>query len=319
MAWLQARLSFDAGLPARTLELVSSMEDSLGGLPPQLLTEIASTGELLQAQANLALGREAAALDILGRLRTAYPRTDAALYSYIVEADHYARQDRVAQAQDLLTQVADRFPDRPYAPYALYQAALQAERLGQETNLREAEKLIESLVSLVNKYPNSDPGGDLVFYARLKQGDLLRELNQFPQAQQVYESLLNNYPQHQDVVLAQLALAECHNAQSATDPSHAESARILFEHLLYRLDAPIDVRVEAGFNLGLLLERRGQHDQAQAVWWRDVVTGFLLDTGQAADLGAKGRYWMARTLLEIGKLDESRAGSTRRGMRGTSS
>ena len=84
-----------------------------------------------------------------------------------------------------------------------------------------------------------------------------------------------------------------------------ESARILFEHLLYRVDAPIDVRVEAGFNLGFLLERRESPEQAQAVWWREVVTAFLLDPANAADLGPKGRYWMARTLLEIGKLYET--------------
>ena len=305
MAWLQCRLSFDAGLPARTLELVASLEDSLGGLSPELRREIASMGLLLKAQADLALGREAAALDVLKGLRSDYPRTDAALYSYIVEADHYAQEDRVVQAQDLLTRVADDFPETPYAPYALYQAALQAERLGQDSNLREANKLIESLLSLVSKYPKSDPRGDLVFYARLKQGDLLRELNQFPQAQQAYEWLLNNFSQHQDVVLAQLALAECHNAQSASDESHVESARILFEHLLYRVDAPIDVRVEAGFNLGFLLERRESPEQAQAVWWREVVTAFLLDPANAADLGPKGRYWMARTLLEIGKLYET--------------
>jgi tetratricopeptide (TPR) repeat protein len=305
MAWLQARLSYDAGEPARTLELAASLEDSLADLPAALQTEIASLAELLEAQANLSLNRDSAALDILKRLRRAYPRSDAALYSYIVEADHDAQRDRVVQAQDLLTRLADIYPDSPYAPFALYQAALQAERLGQEKNLREAYKLIESLVSLVNKYPDTDRRGDLVFYARLKQGDLLRELNQFPQAQQVYESLLNNFSQHEDVVLAMLALAECHNAQSATDQSHVESARILFEHLLYRLDAPVDVRVEAGFNLGLLDERRNNPDQALAVWWRDVVTVFLLDPANAADLGPKGRYWMARTLLEYGKLNET--------------
>jgi len=306
MAWLQTRLSFDVGQPARTLELAGSLGDSLGGLAPALRNEIASMGLLLQAQASLALGRESAALDILKRLRTPdYQHTDAALYSYIVEADHYAQEDRVVQAQDLLTTMADDFPDTPYAPYALYQAALQAERLGQDSNLREANKLIESLLTLVSKYPKTDPRGDLVFYARLKQGDLLRELNQFPQAQQAYEWLLNNFSQHQDVVLAQLALAECHNAQSATDEAHVESARILFEHLLYRVDAPIDVRVEAGFNLGFLLERRENPEQALGVWWGEVVTAFLLDPANAADLGPRGRYWMARTLLEIGKLHEN--------------
>ena len=49
------------------------------------------------------------------------------------------------------------------------EAALQAERRGQDANFAEANRLIEDLVK---KYPSSD----LVFYARLKQGDLLRKL-----------------------------------------------------------------------------------------------------------------------------------------------
>jgi tetratricopeptide (TPR) repeat protein len=238
-------------------------------------------------------------LELLKKLRADFPRSDAAVYSYFDEAEHYAKQDKTVEAQQLLTKLADEFPDNTYAPYALYQAALQAERRGQDANFAEANRLIEDLVK---KYPQSD----LVFYARLKQGDLLRKLNQFPQAQQVYETLVNNYVAHKDVILAQLALAECHNAQSASDPSQAERAIVLFEHLRDRVDAAVDVRVEAGFNLGYLYARRGDAGKAEEIWWKDVVHEFLVkDPAVAAQLGAKGRYWMARTLLELGALFES--------------
>jgi len=299
MAWLQARLSLEAGQPEQTLKLVDALPAKLEGVAPALKSEMASTGALLKGEANFALGREAEALDLLKKLRADFPRSDAAVYSYFDEAEHYAKQDKTVEAQQLLTKLADEFPDNTYAPYALYQAALQAERRGQDANFAEANRLIEDLVK---KYPASD----LVFYARLKQGDLLRKLNQFPQAQQVYESLVNNYTTHKDVILAQLALAECHNAQSANDPAQAERAIILFEHLRDRVDAPVDVRVEAGFNLGNLFVRRGDPARAEEVWWKDVVHEFLVkDPAIAAQLGAKGRYWMARTLLELGALFES--------------
>ena len=42
----------------------------------------------------------------------------------------------------------------------------------------------------------------------------------------------------------------------------------------------------------------------EAVWWRDVVAAFLLDPGRAKELGALGRHWMTRTLLELGELNE---------------
>ena len=152
----------------------------------------------------------------------------------------------------------------------------------------------------MQKYPQSE----LVFTARLKQGDLLRKLNQFPQAQQAYEALVNQYPQRPDIALAQLALAETHNAQSASDPAHVESALVIFEHVRDRRDAPLDARVEAGFNIGWLRVRRGEAVRAEEAWWRDVVHTFLLDPANAAQLGDKGRYWMTRTLLELGALYE---------------
>ena len=229
--------------------------------------------------------------------------SDSAVSSYIVEADRYAQQDKVIDAERLLTKLADDFPTSPLAPYALYQAALQAERLGTDSNLREADKLLESLVT---KYA----GSDLVFAARMRQGDLFRKLNQFPQAQQAYESLVNNpstisdrAAQKQDTILAQLALAECHNAQSADSPSHADIAQRMFQDLVDRVDAPDDVRVEAGYNLGVILARTNR-DKAQAVWWNDVVDAFLVNPTRPRDLGPKGRWWVARTLLDVGSLYE---------------
>ncbi len=312
MAWLQARLSLDAGQAEQTLKLVDALPAAMEGVTAELRGEIAGTSALLKAEASFSLGREAAALELLAKLRKDFPRSDAAVKSYLAEATHYASQDKTVEAQQLLTRLAEEFKGSPYAPYALYQAALQAERRGQEGNLVEANRLIEDLV---NRYPQSD----LVFYARLKQGDLLRKLNQFQQAQQVYESLVNNYPQHKDMILAQLALAECHHAQAASDPAHAESAIVLFEHLRDRIDAPVDVRIEAGFNLGYLYMRRSAaaHEKgeaareqenvrrAQEVWWKDVVHEFLLkEPTSAAQLGPKGGYWMARTLIELGALFE---------------
>jgi cellulose synthase operon protein C len=300
MAWLQARLSFDAKRPEETLRLVDSLAALTRGLSPDLGKDIAGSGALLRAQANFELGRDDAAEETLRRLRADLPTSDAAVYSYIVEADRYAQQDKVIDAERLLTKLADDFPSSPYAPYALYQAALQAERLGTDANLKEAYKFLENLVTNP-RYASSD----LIFPARMRQGDLLRELNQFPQAQQVYELLVNNPApsQKNDTILAQLALAECHNAQSANSPSHADSARRIFQDLVDRVDAADDVRVEAGYNLGVILSRTDRA-KAQAVWWNDVVDAFLVKPDRPRELGPKGRWWLARTLIDVGDLFE---------------
>ena len=299
MAWLQARLALDAGEPERALRLADEMAALLTGLDEKLRNDIASTGALAKAEANFALGREAEALKALQTLRDdpKFAKSDAAVQSYLIEAGHYAAQEKTVDAQKLLTRLADEFPQNELAPYALYQAALQAERRGQDANYREANRLIEDLVK---KYPQSD----LVFSARLKQGDLLRNLNDLPAAQRAYEDLLNKPAPQENLILAQLALAECHNAQSSGDASHFASAQMLFEHLRDRVDAPVDVRAEAGYNLGELWVRRDSRAKALEVWWNDVVQAFLLDEKRAGELQSKGRYWMARTLYRAGEVFE---------------
>lgn len=314
MAWLQARLSFEAGEFPRTLTLADELAKPAGDFSASLRTEIASTAALLKARAQMALRDEARGLETLKKLRADFPKADAAVSSYLAEADYYAApgRDRIAEAQKLLTKLAEDFPDNAYAPFALFQAAVLAERLGQEDNVKEANRRIEDLVTLVAKYPQNDPRHDLIFAARLKQGELLEKLNQLPQAQQVYQELENRYPRHGDVVLAQLALAKVMNAQAAGNPSYLVSAQAKFEQLRDRADAPRDVRVEAGFNLGELLARRDSPEKAIEIWWRDVVHPFLLDDTAAAanwlDGGSKaagrGRYWMARTLVRTGDLLE---------------
>ncbi|MCX6956891.1 MAG: tetratricopeptide repeat protein, partial [Verrucomicrobia bacterium] len=300
MAWLQARLALDAGEPERTIKLADEIAPLLAPLDEKLRNDIGSTVALVKAEANFLLKREADALKTLQTLRDdpRYAKSAAAVQSYLIEAGHYAAQEKTVDAQKLLTRLADGFPQNELAPYALYQAALQAERRGQQANYKEANGLIEDLV---NKYPKSE----YVFSARLKQGDLWRQMNDLPTAQRTYESLLNQPGASQEnLILAQLALAQVHNAQSSGDPSHFERAQQIFEHLRDRADASVDVRVEAGYNLGELLVRRENRAKAIEVWWTDVVTRFLLDEKRAGELHAKGRYWMARTLYRLGEVYE---------------
>jgi TolA-binding protein len=199
LAWLQVRLSRDAGQPAETVRLAGKLAPALAGATAELRTEIASSAALLKARAEFDLAQAPVALESLKKLRADFPKSDAAVYSYIVEAEYYAGpgRDQTVEAQKLLTKLAEDYKSSSYAPYALYRAAQLAERRGQDDNFKEANRL---LVDLALSYPQSD----LVFYARLKQGDLLRKLNDFAAAQQVYESLVNNFPRHSDVFAAQM-------------------------------------------------------------------------------------------------------------------
>ncbi|MBI5423763.1 MAG: hypothetical protein HZA32_06720 [Opitutae bacterium] len=298
LLWLRAKLSYDNGAQQAAATQVDELIAAAAGaqLEPALKNEVTSTALLLKAQALLDLGRDADGAALLDKLRADFRDSKAALYSYIVQASRQARRGELARAQKTLVDMVDANKTSEFAPFALYEAALYAEQQGLDRNLQDAHKLMERLS---NDYKNSE----LVFYARLKQGDLLRKLNDFGSARLVYEDLINNRGQHPDVLLAQLALADSLFAQGANNVTNYESAAALYERLRDLPTASADLRVEAGYKWGFALSRRGRVPEAQVVLW-GVVDAFLMDAAQAAKLGANGRWWMAKTLLELGQLLE---------------
>lgn len=301
MGWLHAKLAFESERFEDVLGHVDALLQAPGDIDPALRREIASHGVLLRAEAELQLRREPMALATLKRLRDDFPDTAAAAQSYLVESAYFAAQDKIPEAQQRLTALIDNHPKNSLVPYALFQLALLSERLGQEKDLEEANRRIEQLVNLESAAEESD----LIFAARMQQGHLLRRLAQFPQAERAYLYLVNNYSRRPDLVLAQLALADCYHAQSVTEPSRADQAQQIYEQLRDRVDAPADVRVEAGYKIGYLLrERRGQPARAADVWWKDVIGPFLKDNAQPFAEADKRPYWLARTLLELGEVYE---------------
>ena len=311
LMWMRAKLSFDNDQAQVTLGQTGELLLVLQSAPqmePGLLREVTGTTQLLGAQALLKLKREDEGFAVLEKLRTDFRGTKAAEYSYLVQADYLTAKGDMGGAQDALIKFVDDkdYATSEYAPLALYKAAVNLERQGLDRQLLEANGL---LVRLVEKYPQDD----LVFYARLKQGDLLRKLNDFASARQIYELLNNKYSQHPDILVAQLALADTLFAQGA-NPVNVESAATIFERLRDLPSAPVDLRVEAGAEWGVALIKRSQtagtpmeRDQeiakAQTVLW-SVVNTFLRDPVQAAKLGATGRFWMSRSLLQLGQIHE---------------
>jgi cellulose synthase operon protein C len=305
LMWLRAKLSFDNG----QLEIARQQADELleavqagGQLDGLLRTNVASMAQLLKAQALLGLNRDKEGLAMLEKLRSTHQATPAAQYSYLIEAGYLTQRGDIAAAQGVLVNFVDNpaYRQSEYAPLALYEAALNLERQGLDRHLRDAyEKMLERLI---RDYPQDE----LVFYARLKQGDLLRRLNDMGAARQVYEFLVNAYASHPDVLLAQMALADTLFAQGANNLVNYESAVTIFERLRDLESAPVDLRAEAGFKWGFAWAKRSQPDKAQAILW-SVVEAFLLDSAQAAKLGAKGRYWVSRSLLELAQIHEDAA------------
>jgi TolA-binding protein len=299
--WLRVKLSFDNAQAEAALRQADDLLKMLAAgaqLAGPLRTEVTSTTRMLKAQALLALGRDGEGYAVLDALRTEFHATAAAEESYLVQAEHLTQRGDLVGAQRVLISFVDtlEYQQSEYAPTALYRAALLLEQQGLERHLRDANVLLERLI---DRYPRDA----LVFYARLRQGDLLRTLNDFPNARLVYEFLLNNYAGHPDELLAQLRLADTLYAQGANSVVNYESAAAIFERLRDLPSAPVDLRAEAGFMWGSALANRGQGAKAITVLW-SVVNDFLLDQAQALKLGAKGRYWVSRSLLQLGQIHE---------------
>jgi len=262
---------------------------------------------LLMAQARLALDPDSlatppASAAILRRLRTDYPQTPAAVYSYIIEAKAAEKRGQLDEAQALLDKLATDYKDnKTHAPYALYQIALYAGRReqGQRQDYLDAYNRLEELVT--NPDYKDSP---YIFYARLEQANLARLLGNFGTALNLCNDLVNKYkfPQFPDALRADLALADTNSALIPTDASRAENAAAIYQRLLDQQSAPVDLRVEAGYKFGLSLIKRDDTTRLITIWGQMIRHFLLDDASRAAKLreSAQGSYWMARILLDLG-------------------
>ncbi len=300
--WLGAQLSLDVGRGADTAGRVDRVLAFLGGdegaaIEAPVRTDVASNAALLAAQARLETGDTAGGIVLLERLRSEYAGSRAALFSFIVQARYLAADNQLVDAQRLLTSLADNHRRSEYAPLALYEAALQAERRGQDAFLNEASQLLERLAT---EYPQEQ----YQFPARLKQADLSRRLNRFGAAEQIYLYLENTFPNHPERASVQLSLADTLMAQASTDATKFEGAISRLERLAVLPAADPDLRAEAGFKLAHGWQVRGDAPRASRLYW-ELHERFLGDAVRAASLGARGRYWLARGLLELGRIEET--------------
>ena len=298
--WLDARLTLEAGSPAeaslKAARLLEEITTDSFGLDQGLLRQLRSHLLLLQGEAEIASGNRDGGITIFASLRQAYPESGPAILSYLVESRSVAASDNLVSAQQSLVDLVDRFPRSEYAPIALWEAALNAEQRGLNVHLQEAISILERLVS-------SYPRHELVYYARLKQGDLARRLNDFPTALLLYERLLAQYRDHPERYRAELSRADCLMALGSEDPDRFDQAAVIYERNCLLPAAPLPVRTEAGFKWAHSLRQHGDRSGSEAVFWL-LYDRFIKDEdlSQAIVHSEQGRYWMARILLELGTM-----------------
>ncbi|MEM8550109.1 MAG: tetratricopeptide repeat protein, partial [Verrucomicrobiota bacterium] len=143
MMWLEMKLASDLQQSSRVPRLADRLLAELGATPQTALSLedrelIASNALLLRGRALLRVDSNDEALDTFASLREKFPRSEAAVLSYLEEARAYVDQGIFNEAQLSYRKIADDFPASEQAVIALYEGALAAEAQGQERNLREA-------------------------------------------------------------------------------------------------------------------------------------------------------------------------------------
>ncbi len=300
LGWLAARLALISGQIDGLSEQVEVLLQRIVSLPEGKLrkeesgllrTEIL----LLQADVKIRNGETEAAIVLLEALRNEYPVSSAAVRSYLTEASYYASIDDLQIAQERLTSLASNYPESELAPQALYEAALYCEARGPGS-FAEAIRLHDELAQ---RYPNDA----LMLPARLKQGDLLRLMNDFAGAQIIYENLINRFPEHPRRYVAELSKADCLLALAKDNIVQLDGVVATLERLMDMPNLPIDFQAEAGYKWGFALQQREESEKATEVLSL-LIGRLLLESSTASKLGTTGRYWISRSLLDLGQLHE---------------
>ena len=318
--WLEARLALDAGQTERAVELADGLLAYLAGAEERV-REVAPGGEreglplvveaepvpvashvlLLKGEAFYAQGDAEAGNAVFEDLRERYPASGPAILSFLISARDFGAGESLGAAQQTLRQLADEYRESEYAPIALWETAIYAERRGTNSALRDA---VTTLEDLIQRYP----GHPLVFYARLKQADISRKLNDFGSALMLYERMLRAYPEHPERYRAEMGRADCLLARGSVDEGSVEDAALVYERIVDLPTVPYDARVEAGVKLAVALRLLGRGEEAGRVLWT-VRTRFDPSLNGDVRLERQGRYWLARALLELAAEAEE-AGDT---------
>lgn len=298
---LQAKISENAQKYSQTLDLVENLlqQFKLGTLKASAQTsdEVASSAMLIRARTLAELNRlegAGGAFEAFENLRKAYPISDSAQLSYLLQARIYARKNAFAQAQSLCKTLADNFSDGLYADIALFEAANYSRKLGLKNDYRQAVRLLSDLIS---KYPNSPR----LFYAKISQAEILRLMGDFATASVLYQDIISEYPNHSDILLAFAGLGDTYLAL----PNKSNEAAAIFERIYAMPDTPLDLKAESAFKWGFAINDAGRTNEAAEVWWMCINSLLNFSNSKTlaeiarSDFSPKQKYWYSRILLQL--------------------
>lgn len=319
--WTQALLALDLNEPELALNDADLIAE-LAGNPAKIVdkelrmtaSELVSRSVLLKARALFLAGDLTDALNLLSDLRERYPDSAAAVVSWLEEGRRFNELGKPARAlvcyETLIERYAEKEEFSKYVAIAAFEAAQAAATIGRP------EEAVKQMQTLISRYPKSP----LAFYARMRQADFFRVLNDFDSALAVYDNLIALEPdrtemrvvemRRADSLLALAARAESdENARGSFQDANSK-AKAAYERLFSLPDQPLSMKAEAGFKWGYAEEtsvpengdadaRERAREQGRTIYWKTVSEVMSAAQKQQTPAMIEGAYWVARCLFAL--------------------
>lgn len=326
--WIQALVALELDDPAtaaRNADLIADAESRFDATVSERLRktapELSGRSMLLKARALFRSGNDADALKQLAELRERFPESPFAVVSWLEEGRRFNELGKPARALVCYETLIDRYGAQErfaeYSAIAAFEAAQAAATIGRP------EEAVKQMQTLVSRHPKSP----LAFYARLRQADFFRILNDFDSALAVYDNLIASQPdrpemrivemRRADALRALAARAELDGNATAAFADARKKSEAAYERLFSLPDQPLSLKAEAGYKWGYAVahsvpesgdaaERERAEKQSRTILWTVVSDTLDLarERGGPDALGASGGYWLARCLFTLGESYE---------------
>lgn len=256
--WIQALLAIDlkdAETALRDADAIAALAENLGDdVSPALretAPELVSRSILLKARARFLADDDVGGLKQLSILRERYPDSAPAVISWLEEGRRFSDLGKPSRAlvcyETLLERYGDREEFAEYSAIAAFEAAQAAATVGRP------DDAVKQMQKLVSRRPQSP----LAFYARMRQADFFRILNDFDSALAIYDNLIATGTDRSELRIVELRRADALRAIAAraeTDDSARTTffdalgkATSAYERLFSLPDQPLSLKAEAGY------------------------------------------------------------------------
>jgi len=305
LRWLDAYLTVrieDASAAGKARDLLGEIEKlppDVAGVTQAFRDKLMASALLLCMQAAASAKDADAEKKFYDELQQKFPGSDEAVSAMFIKAREAYAHGQTAEAQGIMVVLLTKFPNSSYASDASYDEADYAAKRGTPDQYIEA-------IARFRDFTKSYPEDPRVYKALLQVGDLYVKLNQWANALEVYNNLLNNHsrePSDPEAAKAAMARVGCLIAL-ADNPTKRNDAMEELERLYNLETLPMEARIEAGWKWGGLKENIPDLDGAAKTYFV-VVEKFLNDPYRdVLPQNSQAQTWLSKCLFNLAKIYE---------------